>query len=495
MKKLIIFLSVLLVLGTSCEDFLTVNEFNPNSASNVQASLVLPAALNTTARIITHPDNYSFIYLWHGCWSISSGYSQPQNLTQYNLLASAYQGDWNNLYLNLQNYDYIEKNSTGNRAKPYRAIAKIMKVYIFQTLVDTYGNVPYSEALKTDEGILKPKYDDQKTIYEDLVVQLDTAMNLINSAPGDAEEVGEYDIIYNGNMSMWRKFANTLKLRMLVNQSGITGRASYITTALATTPHTPADYIGPGEGAMSNPGYVHSTDKMNPFWENFYKVDDSRQPDGLGYYVAGQDACDFLISTNDPRKLRIFNPYAGEDIGGNYFGAVLLNTGEVTSELGPGLCQAYNMDAPLLTDFESLFLQAEAVQKGLLTTGSAKTLYESAVTQSIIHMGGTAAEAGTYLLQTGKPLVNFDASINKLATIITQKWISLNGVNPMPLWTDYRRTGYPDFIHWTADPARKNGTPPVRLIYPQTEISRNNDNVVAQGKIDFFTSKIFWQNR
>jgi hypothetical protein len=153
------------------------------------------------------------------------------------------------------------------------------------------------------------------------------------------------------------------------------------------------------------------------------------------------------------------------------------------------------MDAPLLTDFESLFLQAEAVQRGLLTTGNAKILYESAVTQSIIHMGGTSADAGTYLLQTGRPQVNFDAATDKLKLIITQKWISLNGVNPMPLWTDYRRTGYPDFIHWTKDVATKNTTPPVRLIYPQTEISRNNDNVVAQGKIDFFTSKIFWQNR
>jgi hypothetical protein len=496
MKKLLILLTVLLVLGTSCgKDFLSVNEFNPNTASSVPASLVLPAALNTTSRIVTHPDNYSYVYLWYGCWSISGGYSQPTNLTQYNLLNSAYQGNWNNSYANLQNYDYIEKKSTTDQLKPYKAIAKIMKVYIYQYLVDTYGNIPYTQALKAEEGVLKPTYDEQQTIYEDLVKQLDAAMDLINTAPADAEEVGDYDIIYHGDMGMWVKFANTIKLRILINQSGMTGRAAYITTALATTPHTTADYIGAGDGAMLNPGYLQSDGKMNVFWENFYKQDGSQQADGLGYYMAGQDACDFMNDYDDPRKNLIFAPYSGTSIKGNYFGALLLGTVPTTSALGPGLLKAYNQDAPMLTDFESLFIQAEAVQRGFITGATAKALYESAVSSSVVYMGGSAAEAGTYVKQTGAPLVNWDEATNKVQAIITQKWIALNGVNPMPIWTDYRRTGFPDFLHWTADAAKLSATPPVRLLYPQTEISTNNDNVVAQGDISLFTSKIFWQNR
>jgi Starch-binding associating with outer membrane len=494
MKKLLILFTVLLVLGSACKkDFLNIDETNPNSASAVPANLVLPAALNTTARIITQPDNYNFIYLWYGCWCISGGYSQPTNLTQYNLLNSSYQGNWDNLYLNLQNYDYIEKNSTGAQASPYRAIAKIMKAYIFQTLVDTYGNVPYSQALKGSAANqnLKPAYDNQQDVYDSLVVQLDKAMDLINTAPSDAVEIGAYDIVYNGDMGMWLKFANTLKLRMLVNQSGIAGRASYITGAIATTPHTTADYIGAGEGALANPGYSNSANKMNPFWENFYKVDGSQQADGLGYTMAGQDACDFLINNNDPRKLLIFAPYSGTSIKGNYFGALLLGTVPTTSQLGPGLLQAYSQSAPLLTDFESLFLQAEAAQKGLIS-GTVKDLYESGVTQSVTSLGGLAIDAAAYLAQAGKPLVNFTESTNPLETIITQKWIALNGIDPMPIWTDYRRTHYPSFIHFSQDPAKLNPTPPVRLLYPQTEISTNNDNVVAQGSISLFTSHIFW---
>jgi len=108
MKKLLILLTVLLVLGTACKkSFLNVDETNPNSASAVPPNLVLPAALNTTARIITAPGNFNFIYLWYGCWSISGGYSQPANLTQYNLLNSSYQGNWDNLYLMLKKVQIV----------------------------------------------------------------------------------------------------------------------------------------------------------------------------------------------------------------------------------------------------------------------------------------------------------------------------------------------------------------------------------------------------
>lgn len=499
MKKLLILLTVLLALGTSCKKgFLAVDEFNPNSASAVPANLILPAALNNTARNFTQPDNYQFIYLWYGMMSVSGGYSQPTNLTQYNLLASAYQGIWSFNYTNLLNYDYIDKQSTTEKNNPFKAIAKIMKVYVFENLVDTYGNIPYTDALSTGTGVLKPKYDPQQDVYEKLVIELDAAMKLIETAPADADQVGSYDIIYHGDMTLWHKFANTLKLRLLLTQSDMSGRTSYITGALATSASTAADYIGAGEGAMSNPGYVNSTDKMNPFWENFYKQDGSQQADGLGYYVAGQDACDFLAANNDPRKLQIFQPSTagGTTVLGNYFGALVLQPVPVTSKLGPGMLKAYNQSAPILTDFESLFIQAEAVARGLIT-GDAKALYQSAVTQSIIYEGGangTAAAAGIYLAQL-KPLVNYDLAPNKVQTIITQKWIALNGLTPQPVWVDYRRTGFPDFLHFTADPARLSDTPPVRLLYPQSEISTNNDNVLANGDISLFTSKIFWQNR
>lgn len=496
MKKIIFIITVtLLVLGSSCSEFLSVNEKNPNSASQVPASLILPAALNNTSRIYDTPGNFQFIYTWYGAWAISGGYSQDANMTGYNLLNSHFQGNWQNSYLNLENYKYIIDNSKTAKQRPWRAIAEIMSVFVYQNLVDCYGNIPYSEALKADQGIRKPKYDDQQAIYEDLIVRLDTAMTIIGNIAPDADEVGDYDIIYHGDMGLWQKFANTLKLRILVNQSAMAGRDTYIKSNIAKT--AVVGYLGAGEGAMLNPGYVQSTGKMNPFWERFYKQDGSQQADGLGYFVPGQDAVDFLNNNNDPRRLRFFAPYSGTLTQGNIFGHVPLNLPSVTSKLGPGLLKSFDQDAPIMTDFESLFIQAEAVQRGYMT-GSAKALYESAVTRSIIYMGGTngtVAGATTYLAQV-RPLVNFDATPDKLEVILTQKWMALNGISPMPLWDDYRRTGYPKFIHFSEDPAKLGpGTPPVRLLYPQTEVSNNNENVVATGVAtadDTFSKKIFW---
>lgn len=497
MKKLIIILTVLLVVVvTSCKDFLSIDEENPNRASYVPANLILPAALNATAYNMNQPDNWTFIYFWYGLMSCSGGYAQPTALTQYKPINQSYQGNWSNAYVNLQNYDYIYKTSTSPVDRPYRAIAQIMKAYIYQYLVDNYGNIPYSQALKTDEGILKPAFDNQQTIYEDLVIQLDSAMALLKKLPANAAEIADYDIVFAGDMDLWWKLANTIKLRILMNQSDMDSRDAYITAALATTPHTTADYLGVGEGAWSNPGYVKSAGKMNPFWENFYKQDDSQQSDGLGYYVAGQDMCDFLIVNTDPRKLRFFAAYSGTSIQGNYFGTVVLNLPSVTSKLGPGMLKAYNQSAPIFTEFESLFLQAEAVVRGFIS-GDAQALYEAGVTQSIIYEGGalgTEAAAVTYLDQSLNN-VGWDFNSNKIKMIITQKWAALNGLTVMPVWTDYRRTGYPDFLHFTADPARENDTPCVRMLYPQSEINVNNDNVLLQGTIDPFESKIFWQNR
>ena len=95
----------------------------------------------------------------------------------------------------------------------------------------------------------------------------------------------------------------------------------------------------------------------------------------------------------------------------------------------------------------------------------------------------------------GDPAVDFDAATDKIKCIISQKWIALSGNTAVEIWTDYRRTGFPSEITWSGDAAKKNPTPPVRLLYPQTELNTNTDNVSAQGAINLFTSKIFCQNR
>lgn len=503
MKKIFITLLVSLVLlGSSCSDFLTVNEVNPNSASQVPGKLLLPAALKNIATVMNTPGNFDFVYLWHGLWSISTGYTQPTALMQYNLQNSSYQGPFSSIYTYGQNLTEIEKASADVKECNYLAIAMILKAYLMQNLVDIWGDVPYTEAFGTGTGILKPKYDKQKDIYEDLVKKLDAAIKLIQNAPADATEIpSSSDIMYAGNMAKWAKFANTLKLRLLVHQSGMSGRDTYIKSAIATT--ASVGYIGAGEGGLVNPGFLNSVGKMNPFYERYYKADGTSQSDGITYHMGGKDVIKFMKDNADPRLSHFFNPTLADATvwDGNILGQDLAQAlaPNKTSYLGfkagdkTYMVGTFDKSSPLLTDFESLFIQAEAVERGLMT-GSGKALYNAALTQSCVYMGVTTPLTAAFLV-ADKASVNYDLAPNKITLILTQKWVSLNGVAPIEIWTDYRRSGIPTTLTFSSDPNKLNATPPVRLLYPQREISVNNDNLVAVGAINAFTSKIFWQNR
>lgn len=505
MKKNILFILVAVaLLGSSCEGLLNVNEENPNNPSKVAAKLTLPGALNNVANTMNNPRRFEFVYLWHGLWSISAGYSQPAVLMQYRLLNQSYQNGFLEFYTTGKNFDLIEKNSTDPKDVYYVAIAKIMKAYIFQNLVDCWGDVPYDDAFKAESGLFKPKYQGQQSIYEDIVLKIDDAIKLIQDAPADVNIISSSsDIMYGGDMDKWLKFANTLKLRILVHQSLIPGRAAYIKERIATT--ASIGYIGAGEGGLVNPGYTVSDGMMNIFYETFYNAAGSSQSDGITYYFAGRDAVDFYKGTNDDRLGKFFQEYAAGKWEGNYFGtpAAGLTPAASTSKLGYDpegdagtMIGTATKSEPLLTDFESLFIQAEAVVRGLIT-GDAKSLYESAVTRSYVYMGLTTGAAANYLSQTINQ-VSYDANTTdaaKLELILTQKWASLNGIAPVEIWTDYRRTGIPSGLKFSTDPDREKDFPPVRLLYPQNEVTVNNDNVVAVGPIDAFTSKIFWQIR
>ena len=170
MKKIKIFLTLalLLIIASSCESFLDVNE-DPNNPIDVSSDLKLPVALNYTNNVLNaRTSTNSLGNLMMANWSQSDGYSWYLTEFQYNVTPSFYSGIWDTSYGSaLKQYNTMDTDAENNEY--YQAIAKIMKAYHFQILVDTYGDIPYSEALKRGANTT-PAYDDALSIYEDLTV-------------------------------------------------------------------------------------------------------------------------------------------------------------------------------------------------------------------------------------------------------------------------------------------------------------------------------------
>ena len=206
---------------------------------------------------------------------------------------------------------------------------------------------------------------------------------------------------------------------------------------------------------------------------------------------------DLLKTTADPRINFFYNKNGAGTYDGNFFGEVTTQrSNSVTSTIGPGVLKSATQPALIMGAFEGFFLQAEAAQRGL-TTGNASALFGTAVAENFRYLGvpNAATAASGYISTSTNADVNFTTSTNKLQTILTQKWIALDGLNGLESWSEYRRTGIPARNNPSLNPniVPSQNKIPKRLLYPQTEYDLNPDNVLAQGQkqADLFTP-IFW---
>lgn len=485
------------LLGACKKDYLDINK-NPNKPTDVTPGLVLTNALNSTARYTTgSTDFYQFASAWIGYWNYSgavSAFAEERSYrftTNYGPLVNI----WANLYHNLEDYDYVGKKGVELKNPFYVAVSKTMKAYDFQNLVDIYNNVPYSQALKSTAAI-RPAYDNAQDIYEDLAKQLDSAASIFKANIGKvASADGAYDIMYNGDALKWGRFANTLKLRILLRQSEMSGRTTYINGELAKINANGMGFIGTetNGSAAVNPGYANSAGKQSPFWANFGYSPTAQPVDNHRYYIASKYAIDFYQNNNDPRLGKLYTTLddgKGTTYSGSPFGPTATSPADDPknrSSIGTGLLKSAAQAQPLLTNFESLFLQAEAAQRGYIS-GSARNFYEQAVTQNFSYLGADGV-AG-YLTQND--VSNWDLATDKMKLIITQKWAAMNGINDIESWSDFRRLNIPADIPVSTNPAATTRIIPVRMLYPQSEYNYNPDNVLKQGNISQFTSKVFW---
>jgi hypothetical protein len=465
-----------------------INSPNPNQPSEVSPDFVLSAALSSSANILLGGDA-TFANFWMGYWAPYG--EQSPSVLSYNLTSDSYAANWDDTYVTLENYKNIIDNSRIPQNAYFLAIAKIMEVFHYQRLVDLYNNLPYHDALLKEHPF--PTYDTAGEVYKDLILELDSAVSIINGAdPLSVEDPGPSDVMFQGDMDMWIKFDHTLKLKILMRQTQLTGGPAYITQNLSGL--TTGDFLGEGEDAGVNPGYSNSsTAQQSPQWRNVGFGTDGAPTGGNFYTRANSYGVNFYLANNDVRVKQFYDTNANGIYQGRAFGSSDVNQGNsVISGLGFGILQSPGMSALLIPAFESLFLQAEAAQRGYIS-GDPSILYKKAVTESfrVLAVPDYAIAAQSFYTQASDK-VNIDVSSNKINTIILQKWAALNAFDPVESYSDWRRLGIPSDLPVSVYPGTTATHIPYRLLYPTSEYHYNAANVNGQGTINQFTSQIFW---
>lgn len=469
---------------TSCSKSSFDINANPNQPtdSTIAYNVLLPAALNNTARVTVN--SWGWLQNWLGYWARSGTYAPNTTEETYDVTTSfpAVASVWSNLYDNNYDYQTMQIQATKVGADFYTGIARMMKSHNFQILVDLYNNVPYSQALKGG-SVTTPVYDKGIDVYKDLFRQIDTAMALIQNAneaaSGPNKNILTDDIMfgtsrYTGTTmaaakQRWSKFGNTLKLKMLIHLTGggviapnttvsgidlnsefakLTAASFSLTINGSATTVTNYGFLGAGENAAVNPGYSNANDaKQSPFYNSYVKNSAGTTTANSQYFKANSFAIEYYDWNGDPRKSRFYD--AGSDgFKGVAYGlpSSTDNSADRLAGIGVGVYRSNSADSWILTGAESLFLQAEARHRGFLS-GGANTMLQSAITESFVLVGSTATAAASYITGNATyPDVDY-AGVSQgtglpaggLFTIISQKWFALNAIDPLEVYCDYRR--------------------------------------------------------
>jgi hypothetical protein len=356
------------------------------------------------------------------------------------------------------------------------AVIEVLNVYTYAILVETFGNVPYSQAL--DLTYRTPRYDDGLTIYKDLISRLNVAITKLNTS---STSFDQSDRIYFGDVTKWKKFANTLKLRMGLVISDIPSESALA----AATVSSAAPNVFTSNADNASMTYLSSSPNTNPLYVDLVAS-------GRSDFVPANTLVDAMNALSDPRRSKFFDDNMDdpltpgiEYIGGEYGSSNSFpNTTHITSTI-----QVPDYPGTILDYSETEFLLAEAAERSLYGSPvNAEAHYNAAITASILDWGGTFSEVATYL---ARPDVAYTTAAGTWKQKIgTQSWISLYNIG-FEGWTMWRRLDFPVLIA----PVDAVSDIPVRLTYPIIEQTLNGDNYNAASTAiggDAVETKLFW---
>jgi len=341
---------------------------------------------------------------------------------------------------------------------------EVMEVLTWSIIVDSFGDVPYDEALKAEEFPL-PAYDDAAYIYGKLIERLNTASANLKAGQGFTGP----DVLYFGDMDAWNKFANSLQLRLGMRLSDVNKPLSQSTVEAAI-----AGGVFTSNADNAQLAYQTGPPNTNPLWEDLVES-------GRLDFIPASTIVDVMNDLNDPRRPVYFlNETVDSYIGGVYGGS---NNYGSYSHIGEAFLDP-TLPGILLDYVEVEFNLAAAAKLGYTGAGSKSAHYNAAVTASIEYWGGTASEALAYLAQ---PSVAYDDSVEQFAT---QFWLAMYN-NPFEGWSVWRKYDAPA-LNLPED--TKNAVP-LRYTYPVNEQNLNNAQYEAASSAiggDEQATPLFW---
>ena len=454
----LIFVFVFVFLASCTQDFEEINT-NPNQPVAVQPSLLLRQV------IYDYGEQMSYEGFTAGDLLGQYRTALDFNLFDRHDLKSPQLGGnpWPILYTNLRDNEEILRLSVENPTfAVYEGPSRILKAYMAGALTDMFGDVPYSEGFQGKDITVTPVYDNQEDIYlaeGGIFDNLERGIAAIESYTGTIPLEG--DILFNGDLQAWVRFAKSLQIKFLMRTSNVQDNA----TALQAL-FDGADFISDN---AQNAAFDFNDGEPNNFRLARLRIGD------FNNFVLSETMDEILTNLNDPRISTLFRPFSNSNTG-EYNG--LLNGVDATqnaviladfSLAGTSFREATStLDANFMTSWETHFLLAEAAARGFITA-DAQALYETGVTQAFDYWN--TALPDDYLATEGA-YTNGDAIEN----IITQKWIA-NIINGYEGWIEYRRTGFPQLK--TISASLNNDLLPVRMPYPAEEQALNAVNYEA----------------
>lgn len=469
MKKiLVICLSV--VVMSACADLteLNVDTKNPQEVSG--ASLFANATKSLVDFMQSTNVNVNNFRLWSQYWAQTT-YADESN---YDIIGRNVNGrTWNTLYATVirdarEAKAAIAANTllTDEQKRNQTAMCEVVEVFAFHVLVDIFGDVPYTAALGDD---VTPAYDNDTDIYADLLDRLAVAAGDLSGS----SNMGDADLIYGGDTDAWKKFANSLRLRLAIRIADVdaTSAKSHAEAAIAGGVFT-------SSADDFQLGYLAGTPNTNPLWVDLIQ---SGRSDFIGANTLG----DYMNALNDPRRATYFsNLVAGEVVGGAYGDnnnyAAHSQPGDVlTDPTFPGVIFDYT---------EVAFLLADAAERGYAGAGNAEDNYNAGIESSMTKWGVDAADIATYMAQADVAYASAPGTWKE--KIGKQKWIAMYN-RGFEGWSTYRLYDAP-----ALNIAVQAGIPtPTRFTYPVDEFSLNGASVEAAGAAiggDALDTKVFW---